>query len=147
MARAYHLDVHFAQERARMPNNIGHFAIEADNLPRARRFYEAVFGWRFTPWGPPDFFQIRTGDDRNPGVQGALQRRNEPLSGSGNRAYTCTIGVDSIEDIMAKVRAHGGRITMEPFVIVGVGTLIYIEDTECNRLGAMRYDQKAGVVE
>jgi predicted enzyme related to lactoylglutathione lyase len=67
-----------------MPNNIAHFAIEADNLPRARRFYEAVFGWRFTPWGPPDFLHV--------------------------------------------------------------GTLIYVEDTEGNRVGAMRYDQQAGVV-
>jgi hypothetical protein len=27
-----------------------------------------------------------------------------------------------------------------------VGTLIYVEDTEGNRVGAMRYDQQAGVV-
>ena len=80
-------------------------------------------------------------------MPGALQRRAQPLTGSGNRVYTCTISVDSIEDIMTKVRAHGGRVTMEPFVIVGVGTLIYIEDTEANRVGAMRYDQKAGVYE
>jgi predicted enzyme related to lactoylglutathione lyase len=130
-----------------MPNNLGHFAIDADDLPRARRFYEAVFGWQFKPWGPPDYLQIRTGDDRNPGVPGALQRRNVPLAGSGNRTFTCTIGVDSIEEIMTRVRAQGGRITMEPFVIVGVGTLIYLEDTECNRVGAMHYDQNAGVGE
>ena len=37
-----------------MPNNVVHFAVHADDLPRARRFYEAVFGWRFEPWGPPD---------------------------------------------------------------------------------------------
>lgn len=147
MAHLYDLDLHIAREGARMPNNISHFAVEADNLPRARQFYESVFGWRFTPWGPPDFLQICTGNDHNPGVPGALQRRNQPLTGSGNRTYMCTIGVDSIEDIMAKVRAQGGRVTMEPFVIVGVGTLIYIEDTEGNRVGAMHYDQKAGVVD
>jgi predicted enzyme related to lactoylglutathione lyase len=30
-----------------MPNNLGFFAVHADNLPRARRFYENVFGWKF----------------------------------------------------------------------------------------------------
>ncbi len=130
-----------------MPNNIAHFAIEADNIPRARRFYENVFGWRFTPWGPPDFYQIRTGTDEDPGVMGALQRRNDPIAsaGSGTRTFACTISVDSIDDIIARVNEHGGRISMEPFVIVSVGTLIYIEDTEGNRVGAMRYDDKAGL--
>jgi predicted enzyme related to lactoylglutathione lyase len=44
-----------------MPNHVAHFAIHADDLPRARRFYEQAFGWHFEPWGPPDFFMIRTG--------------------------------------------------------------------------------------
>jgi predicted enzyme related to lactoylglutathione lyase len=42
-----------------MPN-IAHFAINAENLPRARTFYERVFGWVFNAWGPPDFYQIQT---------------------------------------------------------------------------------------
>ena len=25
--------------------------VNADDLARARRFYETVFGWRFRPWG------------------------------------------------------------------------------------------------
>jgi predicted enzyme related to lactoylglutathione lyase len=28
-----------------MPNNVSFFAINADDVPRARKFYEAVFGW------------------------------------------------------------------------------------------------------
>ena len=39
-----------------MPNNVAPFAIHADDLPRARQFYERAFGWHFEPWGPPDFF-------------------------------------------------------------------------------------------
>ncbi len=126
-----------------MPNNLAHFAIEADDLPRARRFYEAVFGWQFTPWGPPDFFLIRTGTDKDPGVQGALQRRREPVTGTGSRTFECTISVDSVEDIMKKVLANGGKIQMQPYVIATVGTLIYFEDTEGNRVGAMKYDTNA----
>jgi uncharacterized protein len=128
-----------------MPNNVAHFAIEADDLARARKFYESVFDWRITPWGPPDFFQIRTGSDVDPGIGGALQRRREPVSGTGNRCFECTISVESIDAITGKIKAHGGRVVTEPFVIVGVGTLIFFLDTEGNRVGAMHYDAHAGM--
>ena len=36
-------------------HNIAHFDVAADDVERARRFYERVFGWRFEAWGPPDF--------------------------------------------------------------------------------------------
>src|ERR1700687_5788316 len=62
-----------AATMAEMPNNIRHFSINADALPRARRFYEKVFGWKFQPWGPPGFFLIQTGDEKEPGIQGSLQ--------------------------------------------------------------------------
>ena len=35
-----------------------HFAINADDVQRAKRFYETLFGWKFTPYGPPNFYQI-----------------------------------------------------------------------------------------
>ena len=44
-----------------MSNNVDFFAINADDVPRARKFYEKVFGWSFEPWGPPGFYLI---DDR-----------------------------------------------------------------------------------
>ncbi len=64
-----------------MPDTpVAHFAINADDVPRARAFYEAVFGWEFTPFGPPGFFQIETGSRAPFGrVQGALQERREAL--------------------------------------------------------------------
>jgi len=36
-----------------MPNNVKHFAIHADDIQRARTFYEKTFGWQFKPWWPP----------------------------------------------------------------------------------------------
>ena len=55
-----------------MPATFRHFAINADDVPRARAFYERVFGWEFTPWGPPDFYQTRSA---GAGFMGALQGR------------------------------------------------------------------------
>ena len=52
-------------------NNVLHFAIHADDLERAREFYEQVFGWRFEDWGPPDFYRVHTGSAEDQGIAGA----------------------------------------------------------------------------
>ena len=126
-----------------MANDIRHFAINADDLARARRFYEGVFGWKFEPWGPPNFLLIKTGSDKEPGIQGALQGRRELIPGKPMIGYECSIGVDDVDQVAAAVRANGGRVIMERVTIVGVGHLIFFEDTEGNVAGAMQYDSKA----
>lgn len=119
-----------------MPNPIAHFAIHADDCARAKTFYERTFGWTFEPWGPPDFWRIHT----EPGaVHGALQRRRAPVSGAGMIGYECTIAVEDIAATAAAIAAHGGKLTMGPFEIHGVGQLVMFEDTEGNHVGAMQY--------
>ena len=120
-----------------MPNDVAHFAIHADDCERAKRFYESVFGWTFEPWGPPGFWRIHTGPD---GIHGALQERREPVEGRGMIGFECTIGVEDVEAIAAAVERHGGRVTLQPFEIQGVGRLIHFEDTEGNVVGAMQYE-------
>ncbi len=126
-----------------MSNTIAHFAINADDVARARRFYEAVFGWRFTSWGPPEFFQIETGDAVNPGLRGVLQRRRELLPGVRTIGYECTIAVPDVDAAKEAVTANGGRVIMEKTTIAGVGYLIFFEDPEGNVAGAMQYDTAA----
>lgn len=123
-----------------MPNNLMHFSINADDVQRARRFYEKSFGWQFTPWGPPNFYLIRTGTDAEPGVQGALQGRREIVKGKPMFGLEGTIGVDSIDETIAAIEANGGKIVMPKFEIPTVGTLIFFEDTEGTVIGAMQYD-------
>lgn len=125
-----------------MPN-VAHFAINADDVTRARRFYEKVFGWTFQAWGPPDFYQIRTGTVAEPGVMGALQKRRELLPGRATVGFECTIAVPSIDQTARTVLAHGGTTLMQKSVIVGVGTLMFFQDTEGNVFGAMEYDRHA----
>jgi predicted enzyme related to lactoylglutathione lyase len=107
-------------------NDIRHFAINADDLARARRFYERVFGWKFEP-----------------GIQGALQGRRELVPGKRMIGYECSIAVDDVDQVAAAVRASGGRVLMERTTIVGVGHLIFFEDPEGNVAGAMQYDSQA----
>lgn len=122
-------------------NALAHFAINADDIERARRFYDKVLGWRFTPWGPPGFYQLDAGP--NPKVLGALQGRRELVKGRRTNAYECTIGVESIDHVEKAAVAAGGKIVLARSVIAGVGTLMFFEDPEGNVFGAMQYDPAA----
>lgn len=121
--------------------NVRHFAINADDVARARRFYETVFGWRFEAWGPPGFFMIATGDE-SPGPRGSLQTRRELAPGKRMLGFECTIAVDDVDRAAASIVASGGRILMEKASIPGVGDLIWFEDPEGNVAGAMQYENK-----
>ena len=123
-----------------MPATFRHFAINADQVARARLFYEKVFGWTFTPWGPPGFYQI---NNAGAGLLGALQERRDIVPKRRMTGFETSFGVDDLKATIAAIEAGGGRIVMQPYRIEGVGELIYFEDTEGNLAGAMQYD--AGV--
>jgi predicted enzyme related to lactoylglutathione lyase len=126
-----------------MPNNVNTFAIHCDDVPRARRFYETVFGWRFEAWGPPDFYLIHTGTAEDPGIRGLLQMRHEPLTGTGLRGLECTVDVQDVAAIAALVDQNGGKVTMPKAVIPTVGWIIRFLDTEGNVLCAGQFDSNA----
>ncbi|MBS0294769.1 MAG: VOC family protein [Proteobacteria bacterium] len=123
-----------------MANNLASFAIHVDDVDRARRFYEAVFGWVFEPWGPPGFYLIHTGDEADPGIQGLMHKRQVPRTGTGLNGFEPTFAVDDLDAIIAAVEANGGRITMPKAPIPTVGVLIRFDDTEGNNVGAMAYE-------
>jgi predicted enzyme related to lactoylglutathione lyase len=124
-----------------MPNNLSRFSIHCDDVSRARRFYQAAFGWRFEPWGPPDFYLITTGSDADPGVGGLMQKRQQPVAGKGMIGFECTIGVEDIDQALHAVEANGGILAMPKFKIPTVGTGFYFNDTEGNLVGAMQYEK------
>jgi uncharacterized protein len=127
-----------------MPNNnLAHFAINADDVNRARAFYEKVFNWKFEPWGPPGFFQIFNPDKSLPGVRGALQGRRELVKGERMNGFECTVSVVSIDRTIKAIESNGGTIVMPKATIPGVGTLIFFKDPEGNIAGAMQYDANA----
>lgn len=122
-------------------NDLRHFAINADDLERARGFYQGVFAWRIEPWGPPGFYQIRTRAEG--AVAGALQERRAIVAGKPMFGFECTFAVADVDAAARAVVAHGGRIVMDKATISGVGHLMFFEDTEGNVAGIMQYDAEA----
>ena len=125
-----------------MPH-LAHFAINADDVDRARRFYEKVFNWTFKAWGPPGFYQIDMGTAAPAAVLGALQGRRELVKGQPTIGYECTISVPSIDGTITAVLANGGKTVLEKSIIVGVGALAFFEDPEGNAFGAIQFDKQA----
>jgi uncharacterized protein len=125
-----------------MPNHVSHFAINADDLNRARRFCEQVFGWQFEPWGPPGFYLIHTGTADDVGVLGALQKRRELVPGQRTVGYECTVGVESADAAAKAAEANGGKVIMAKTLLPTVGELVWLQDSEGNIVGGMKYDEQ-----
>lgn len=124
-----------------MSNNISFFAINADDVPRARKFYESAFGWSFEPWGPPNFYLIATDAERR-SVEGGLQERRELVAGQKMVGFECTIEVDDIDRTIRAIEASGGRIAAPKFHLPTVGTIAYFFDTEGNVAGICQPEPK-----
>ncbi|MFX1438292.1 MAG: VOC family protein [Promethearchaeota archaeon] len=116
---------------------INHFEINADDPKRAKIFYEKVFKWKIEKWeGPLDYWIITAGDEDEVGINGGLQKREHK-----DDKITNYIGVDSVNNLVKKIKENGGKILREKSPIPGVGYYAFFEDTEGNRLGIMEEDE------
>lgn len=120
-----------------MPRVI-HFEFPADDPERAVKFYEQVFGWQISNWGGPvDYWLAATGPDDQPGINGAIARRQNL------KAVCNTIDVPSVDDYLQRVVAAGGQAITPKMSIPGVGYMAYCTDTEGTVFGIMQSDPSA----
>lgn len=124
-----------------MPRPV-HFEIHADELARARAFYEALFGWTFTEYMPDFYYLITTGPDSEPGINGGMVKRQ---GGSGDKviSYVCTIQVDDLDAAIARLTELGGTVALPKHAIPKVGWNSYGKDTEGNLFGMHQPDPNA----
>jgi len=87
-----------------MPNSIVHFEIPADDLKRAKKFYEKAFGWKITdPWNM-QYFMVETKDKGKDGINGGLMQRKMP-----GQPFMNYISVECIDASLKKVEKAGGE--------------------------------------
>ncbi len=114
-----------------------HFEISADKPERAIKFYQDALGWDIKKFdSEQDYWLCMTGDEKNPGIDGAIMMREKPGEGMIN-----TIDVESIEDSRKKILASGGKLISDVNPIPGVGLFCYCEDTEGNKIGIMQSER------
>lgn len=123
-----------------------HFEIHALEPERAVAFYQGVFGWTFTPWGPPGvYWLVTTGADSEPGINGGLLKRHgdAPAEGQAVNAFVCTVAVENVDATHEAMLARGGVTALPKQAIPGVGWLAYCKDSEGNIVGLMQNDASA----
>ncbi len=90
-----------------------HFEIHADDPQRAAKFYHDVFDWQVNKWeGPQDYWLVTTGSSSEPGIDGAILQRMQPINGDSVTAYVCTVDVPSVDNASANITAQGGTIVL-----------------------------------
>lgn len=116
------------------------FELSAVDPNRAATFYGKVFGWTFEKWGggPIDYWRIKTGEDKQPGINGGLGRRQEGASAN----TVNTVEVPSVDEYSAKVGQSGGKIIMPKMAIPGVGFYVLCQDTEGINFGIIQFDER-----
>jgi len=115
-----------------------HFEIPADDPDRAIAFYQNAFGWKIEKWpGPMDYWLVTTGDEKVPGINGAIMKRGDVKN------TTNTLGVESLEASVAAVTKAGGTLLMPKTPIPDVGYFAYCVDPEGNLFGMMQADTDA----
>src|SRR5215471_9677122 len=125
-----------------MANSVAHFEIFASNVERARKFYERVFGWGFEVAGPPDFYLVSTGDEKDPGItHGLIAKRSGPAAEGPLNAFRCTVSVRSIAEAVTAIEAAGGKVRSPVTAIPSVGKVAEFADTEGNVACVMEYEK------
>jgi len=121
-----------------MPNSITHFEIPADDLKRAKKFYEKVFGWKISdPW-KMNYFMIETKAKGEDGINGGLMERKSP-----GQPFMNYVSVDSIDSFIKKAEKAGGAVALPKMEIgEGMGWIAAFKDTEGNVVGLHQSPKK-----
>ena len=120
-------------------SRVVHFEINVDDPERAVAFYSGVFGWSVLKWdGPEDYWLLTTGDESEPGINGAIMKRSAPSITTVN-----TIDVSSVDEAVKKIEENGGRVVAPKITVPGVGYMAYCQDPDGNTFGVMQADPTA----
>jgi predicted enzyme related to lactoylglutathione lyase len=129
-------------------SRVVHFEIQADDVERAKAFYEDALGWEFQDWSGSTgttYWGIVTGPEDQPGINGGLLQRpaQTPAPEQGTNAFTCTVEVDDYDATEKKILDAGGRVAMPKFALSGMAWQGYYLDTEGNVFGIHQPDENA----
>ncbi len=102
-----------------------HFEIPSEDPARSVAFYSSVFGWKLNRWGDTEYYLTDSGPKEEPGIEGAILRKNHPVTSIVN-----TIQVKDIVPTMNAIEENGGEIFGPKQEIPGVGIHCYFKDPD-----------------
>ncbi len=114
-------------------HRIDYIELGAPSVPASKAFYAAVFGWKWTDYGP-DYSSFEDGR-----ISGGLAEDAE----SRARRSLVVMFSDNLEQTLAAVRSAGGKITREIFSFPG-GRRFHFADPAGNELAVWGLDPAQG---
>ena len=118
---------------------ISYLDFSADEPDRAVNFYRNVFDWQINKWdGPREFWEIKTGESDEPGIDGGLSKRERI-----GEWITPFINIKSIEQYISKIESNGGKIIQPKTAIPTIGYTLLFKDTESNTIGLFEENKQA----
>jgi predicted enzyme related to lactoylglutathione lyase len=118
-------------------DKVVHFEVPFDDGPRATAFYREAFGWQLNSMPEMQYTMVTTtGTDEQGrlaeagGINGGMLAKQGPIT-----APVITIGVDDLDDAVARVEKLGGKVAIGRQTVGDMGFSAYFHDTEGNLIG------------
>lgn len=115
------------------------FEVPADDLNRAKKFYQSMFGWKFAklPAAINDYWHIDTGGpDASP--DGGMMPRMH-----AQQPITNYVSVPSVSKAAVKVEKLGGTVCKPKTAVPGMGYFAICLDTEGNTFALWEMNNRA----
>lgn len=107
-----------------------HFEIPSENPEELMKFYEKIFGWKFSRFGEEQYWLAETGPKEEHGIGGAIVKKNGP-----NHPLVHAINVENINESMEEIKKCGCEIVVPKTEIPGMGWFSYFKDPDNNITG------------
>ena len=118
-------------------DKVVHFEVPFDDAERAHGFYREAFGWQLASMPGMGYTMVTTtptDDTGRPGeaggINGGMLARQGPIT-----APVITIGVEDLDDSLARIEKLGGRVEIGRQPVGDMGFSAYVRDTEGNLIG------------
>lgn len=133
-------------------STIVHFEIPSDDVERAKKFYNDLFGWKIEKWPrtddsqltsvagqPMEYWMVTTTDDKgNKALGGGMMKRQMP-----EQQVTNYINVKSVDEYKSKVEKLGGKVVSPKKAVPGMGYFARCVDTENNSFAIWESNESA----
>ena len=131
---------------------IVHFEIPANDIERAKKFYNDLFGWKIEKWPgtdnsqltsaagqPMEYWMVTTTDDKgNKALGGGMMKRQMP-----EQQVTNYINVKSVDEYSSRVEKLGGKVVAPKTAVPGMGYFAICLDTENNSFSIWESNESA----
>jgi len=118
-------------------DKVVHFEVPFDDGPRAAQFYREAFGWQLNSMPEMQYTMVTTTDPDEHGrpaeaggINGGMLAKQGPIT-----APVITIGVEDLDDAIARVEKLGGKVAIGRQPVGDMGFSAYVHDTEGNLIG------------